>query len=189
MTEHLEGHLLVAVPGVLEDPNFRRTVVLLLEHGGHGALGLVLNRPTDTRVDDPFPGWDDASSTPAVLFTGGPVQHGMIVALGRSLAPDRRDGFQPIDDEPETRLVTVDLRREPYELAPSLDALRVFAGYAGWGPGQLEREIDQGAWWVCDALPDDPFVRDPSSLWQAVLTRQGGTIALHARYPEDPERN
>jgi putative transcriptional regulator len=184
------GRLLVAVPGVLEDPNFRRTVVLLLEHSEQGALGLVLNRPSDQRVEDPFPGWDGPSSAPAVLFMGGPVQQGMIVALGRAhSAPFDTDGFQPVPGPGGQPLGTVDLRRSPVDLAPMLDALRVFSGYAGWSPGQLDAEIEHGAWWVVDAEPSDPFVHDPSGLWRRVLRRQPPPVAWFAHYPDDPADN
>ena len=187
--DDLGGRLIVAVPGILEDPNFRRTVVLVLEHGDSGALGLVLNRPLLTRVDEPFPGWELLAAEPRVLYEGGPVQHAMIVALGRRVPGAAVDGLQPISDRPDERLVTVDLRRDVDDLGSHVETLRVFAGYTGWSGGQLEHEIGQGAWWVCDALPSDAFTRDPSSLWGDVLRRQGGWLAVMARYPDDPECN
>ena len=182
------GSLLVAVPGVLEDPNFRRTVVLLLEHGADsGALGVVLNRPLETPVDEPFPGWDDLVTEPSVLFCGGPVAPTMVIALGRPRpGTTPPTGWEQVLDDQGHRLGTVDLRREVHEVAPSLEQLRVFAGYSGWSPGQLEGEIEQGAWFVVGAEPWDPFADDPDSLWRHVLRRQGGSVAAYANYPADP---
>ncbi|MFN8038108.1 MAG: YqgE/AlgH family protein [Acidimicrobiales bacterium] len=184
------GCLLVAVPGVLEDPNFRRTVVLLLEHGpDSGALGVVLNRPLETPVDEPFPGWEALLSGPPVLFCGGPVAPSMVIALGRPRPGATPAGWEQVLDDGGHRLGTVDLRREVDDLAPSLEQLRVFAGYSGWSPGQLEGEIDQGAWFVVGAEPWDPFDVDPDQLWRQVLRRQGGAVAAYANYPADPSAN
>ncbi len=184
------GCLLVAVPGVLEDPNFRRTVVLLLEHGlDTGALGVVLNRPLDTPVDDPFPGWHDVVSSPPVLFAGGPVAPSMVIALGRPRPGDAPEGWELVLDDGGHRLGTVDLRRGADVLAGSIEQVRVFAGYSGWSPGQLEGEIEQGAWFVVGAEPWDPFVVEPEQLWRQVLRRQGGTVARYANFPADPSTN
>lgn len=180
----LSGRLLVATPGVLEDDNFRRTVVLLLEHSENGALGVILNRPSATRVDEPFPGWDAVCAEPPQLFKGGPVQQGMIIALGRPRdGVDPEEGWQPVVDG--GRLGTVDLRKAAWELAPSFESIRVFAGYSGWSSGQLENEIRLGAWIVVDAQPWDAFHNDPAHLWAAVLRRQGGKLAMFANYPVD----
>ena len=189
VTDSLTGQLLIAAPGVLEDPNFRRTVVLLLEHGEQGALGVVLNRPSETPVLDPFPGWDDVTTAPSVLFMGGPVSQQMIIALAKphpGLAPD---GWHQVLDGDLGRLGTVDLSRGPFDLATGLDQLRVFAGYAGWSGGQLEGEIDAGAWFVVEAEPYDAFSSDPDRLWRDVLRRQGGSTAYYANYPADPSWN
>ncbi len=190
VTVSLAGQLLVAVPGTLEDPNFRRTVVLVLEHGSQGALGVVLNRPSNTPVDDPFPGWDRAATAPGVIFVGGPVQQSMIIALARPRDGAELDGsWQVLLDEPGARLATVDLRRHPIDVAPALDKVRVFAGYAGWSPDQLESEIALGAWWVVAPEPQDPFTPEPERLWREVLRRQGGRLALFALCPDDPSMN
>ena len=74
-------------------------------------------------------------------------------------------------------------------IAAEITSLRVFAGYAGWGSGQLQAEIDEGAWYVLPGEPADPFMADPARLWQAVLRRQGGELALVATYPDDPRLN
>jgi putative transcriptional regulator len=84
---------------------------------------------------------------------------------------------------------TLDLELETQEIPTSLTQLRVFAGYAGWGAGQLESELSAGAWWVVDAAADDVFSDEPEMLWQRVLRRQGGRLALVAAYPADPMLN
>ncbi len=183
----LAGRLLIATPGVLEDPNFRRTVVLMLEHGENGGLGVVLNRPSQTPVLEPFPDWDSYTTSPPVLFVGGPVSQQMIIALGKPRPGERPEGFQEV--LPDRRVGTVDLSRDPFALAAHLEHLRVFAGYAGWSRGQLEAEIDAGAWFVADAEPWDAFSPEPDGLWRDVLRRQGGTIAYFADFPADPRWN
>ena len=178
------GRLLVATP-ILGDPNFDRTVVLLLEHGEEGALGLVLNRPTATGVTAPFPGWLDRVAAPPVLFAGGPVAPAAAIGLARAGADGQAEGWAPLLG----RLGTVDLAREPAELPVALEAVRVFAGYAGWGAGQLEGEIGAGAWFVVDSQPGDAFTPVPARLWRDVLRRQRGRLALFAHAPTDPDLN
>jgi putative transcriptional regulator len=179
----LRGRLLVAAPPLV-DPNFDRTVVLMLEHGHDGALGLILNRPSETPLDDVFPEWQPMASTPATVFTGGPVSPDAVIALGRGRGTTRA-GWLGIDGE----LGTVDLGLHPLDLGIALHALRVFHGYAGWAPGQLEGELEQGAWFVLDSEPDDPFAPDPETLWRAVLRRQRSRIAMFAHFPDDPSTN
>jgi putative transcriptional regulator len=180
MSESVRGRLLVATPD-LRDPNFSRTVVLMLEHGDDGALGVVLNRPIDLTVADVLPDWADLSSAPACLFVGGPVAPTAVIGLGRGEGPV----FQPLFDG----LGTLDLDLDPALYASTMPSLRVFVGYAGWSPGQLELELAAGGWLVVDLASDDPFSADPSQLWQAVLRRQGGRLAMFASAPEDPSTN
>ena len=180
-----QGRLLVATPH-LADPNFSRTVVLLLAHGDQGALGLVLNRPTSTSLSSPLPQWEDLASGPGVVFVGGPVTGGTIcLARVRSEIAVPDDAYLPL----QGTLGTVDLEADPAFVAPWVEELRVFAGYAGWGAGQLEGEVDEGAWWVLDALPDDAFSDQPDGLWKRVLRRQGGKLALSSYLPPDPSLN
>jgi putative transcriptional regulator len=185
----LTGRLLIAAPGILEDANFRRTVVLVLEHGDQGALGVVLNRPTDTPVLDPFPAWGDVATAPPVLFVGGPVSQQMIIALAKPHPGLEPDGWHQVLPGELGRLGTVDLSRGPVELATGLDQLRVFAGYAGWAGGQLEGEIDAGAWFVVEAEPWDAFSAQPAQLWRDVLRRQPEPVSYYANYPADPSMN
>jgi len=181
----LQGKLLVAGPG-LHDPNFARTVVFLLAHGEHGALGLVLNRPTATSLSSPLPEWCDVASTPAVVFVGGPVSEGTIcLARVKSEVSVPGSGYLALQGD----LGTVDLETDPVFVAPWIEQLRIFAGYAGWGPGQLEEEMELGAWWAIEATPGDVFSADPEQLWKRVLRRQGGVLAIAAASPLDPSLN
>ena len=184
-TATLKGRLLVATPGLV-DPNFFRTVVLLVEHNEEGAAGVVLNRPSDMSLTDgPLSAWEDVAADPPLVFVGGPVQPAAAVCLGRARPEATPEGFEPVLD----RLGVIDIGREIAELRPALDRIRVFAGYAGWGPGQLEGEIKEGAWYVLDADPEDALCPQPGGLWRFVLKRQGGQLALVANFPADPTMN
>jgi putative transcriptional regulator len=181
----LQGKLLVAAPA-LADPNFARTVVLLLAHGDQGAIGLVLNRPSITGVSAPLPRWEDLASGPPVVFVGGPVSEGAIcLARVKSEVSVPDSGYLPL----QGTLGTVDLEADPAFVAPWIERLRIFAGYAGWGPGQLEGEIGAAAWWVVEAQDGDIFGDNPGDLWKRVLRRQGGQLALASAYPDDPSLN
>lgn len=178
------GRLLVATP-VIGDANFDRTVVLVLDHNEDGALGLVLNRPTDLAVLEPLPEWYGLAADPSVVFVGGPVEQGAAIGLGAADAGAEPDGWSPVLG----RIGTLDLSRHPSDLGVDVEQVRVFAGYAGWGPGQLEGELAVGAWIVCDAEPADVLDDDPATLWSRVLRRQGGDLALLSYCPPDPSLN
>lgn len=180
----LKGRLLVATP-VLGDPNFDHTVVLVLEHGDDGAVGVVLNRPTGTELREPLPAWHRLAAEPPVVFVGGPVAPDAAICLARSWPDESVNAFEPLVDT----LGTVDLSIDPDEVASALAAVRVFVGYAGWAGGQLEGEIEAGAWFVVDATPDDALSADPESLWRSVLRRQRGTVAMFANFPANPAMN
>jgi putative transcriptional regulator len=179
----LRGRLLVAAPPLV-DPNFDKTVVLMLEHGDEGGLGLVLNRRSETELGDVFPEWRPVVSPPEFVFDGGPVSTDAVIALARRRHP-QLEGFVEILDD----LGTVDLTDDPFDIGVALVALRVFAGYAGWEAGQLEAELAQGAWFVVTLDPADPFVTTPENLWRDVLRRQRGRLSLFANYPEDANLN
>lgn len=182
----LVGSLLVATPS-LTDPSFERTVVLLVAHESGGAMGVVLNRATEVAVSEVLGEWGSLAQEPAVLFEGGPVQPDSAICIAR-VRPDLAEqpsGFQPFYGA----LGTVDLGDEPEKMRESVNAARVFAGYAGWGPGQLEEEIESGSWFTFEALPGDVFMTRPDDLWTMVLRRQGGLIAAVAHYPPDPSLN
>ena len=184
------GELLVATP-LLGDPNFRRTVVLVVEHEpGEGTLGVVLNRPTEVSVRQVLEPWTELATGPSVVFTGGPVSPTSALALALARGDGEPLGWRPLEGGPRmSRLGLVDLEAPPEVIAAEITSLRVFAGYAGWGSGQLQAEIDEGAWYVLPGDPGDPFMAEPRRLWQAVLRRQGGDLALVATYPDDPRLN
>jgi putative transcriptional regulator len=184
MTAELRGKLLVSTPA-LTDPNFDRTVVLLLEHGDEGALGIVLNRPTETTIDEAVPEWGDLASAPAVLYLGGPVGVGTIIALAQSRSDDAPAGTEEVSG----RLVAVDLSLDAQLVTPTLLSLRVWTGYAGWAAGQLDEEIAQDAWFVVEAEETDVTTAEPTGLWRAVLGRQPGTLAWFSNFPDDPAHN
>jgi putative transcriptional regulator len=183
--ESTARRLLVATPTLL-DPNFSRTVVFMVEHNDDGALGVVLNRPTDVPVADPLPEWSTVATDPGVAFLGGPVQpQDAVIGLARVAAPEECDGWQALVGT----LGTVDLGRSPDEIPVALESVRVFAGYAGWGPRQLDVELTRNDWFVVDAHPDDMFTSDPAALWRDVLRRQRGDLAMVANFPLDPSVN
>lgn len=183
--ESLLGKLLVAEP-MLGDPNFERTVVLILDHGDHGAVGIVLNRPTQLEVAAVLDDWAGWTVEPRVLHLGGPVEQSSVIGLARRRRGESPAGwFQILGD-----LGSVDLDGTAADIGPSVDCVRFFAGYSGWGPGQLEAELAENAWLVVDSAPaDDVFAPDPETMWRAVLRRQGGTLSMLADFPADPSQN
>ncbi|MGH9185042.1 MAG: YqgE/AlgH family protein [Acidimicrobiales bacterium] len=179
-----KGRLLVASPS-LDDPNFERSVVFMIEHSDEGALGLVLNRPSGIELLGPLPEWSRLATEPSVVFVGGPVSQGSAIALARLDRDGPVSGFEPVLG----RLGVIDLGEDPDLIGGPVDDLRVFTGYAGWGSAQLEAELDQGAWWVVDAQPGDAFSDDPDTLWRRVLRRQRPPLNRFALYPPDPSLN
>jgi len=189
-SEPKAGRLLVATP-LLGDPNFRRTVILVVEHEvTEGTLGIVLNRPTKVPVGKVLEEWTELATDPSVVFKGGPVAPTSPLALALVPGKDEPLGWRALDGAPAlARLGLLDLGAPPRLLGPAIQSLRVFAGYAGWSPGQLEAEIDEGAWYVLTAEPGDAFTARPELLWHDVLRRQEGDLALLATYPDDPSLN
>ena len=158
-TMNAARRLLVAAPTLL-DPNFRRTVVFIVDHTPDGALGVVLNRPTDQDVGGLFPAWAEPRPHPPYLFVGGPVQpEEALVALGRAAAATRRSSPAP-GSRCSGDVGSLDSGVSPLDVGPTIEGFRAFAGYAGWGPGQLDDELDVGGWFVVDAQPDDLLTGD-----------------------------
>jgi len=169
MTEPFRPTLLLSMPQ-LQDPNFARTVVLLCDYVPEGAFGLVLNRPTEmpasamVRLEPPIAGGNDLP-----LCIGGPVepQRGWILMA------------EPPDD-PDSRMIcegvylstSPELLRHVLASSPAPRA-RVLAGYAGWGPGQLDQELAQSAWLIGDVDRDLVFDVEPSRMWETALRRLG----------------
>jgi putative transcriptional regulator len=168
----------------LDDPNFHRTVVLLLAAGAvEGALGLVLNRPNEIPVGTLLPGWEALAVEPDSVFVGGPVARDNVICLAR-LRPAYRHGFEgcsPVDGV--DGLATLDLNRSPIDMEAGVEGVRLFSGYSGWASGQLDDELEAGGWLVVPSRIDDAFSPDPAGLWRRVLRRQGGRIAMYANAP------
>jgi len=175
MTEPLRGHLLVAAPSLFD--YFRRSVVLVIEHSDDGAMGVVLNRASETPVAEAVPTLAPLADRDEPVYVGGPVAPEAVVALGDFDDPE----------EAATPLIGSLGVLDPDHLEPELRHLRVYAGYAGWSSGQLDEEVEQGAWIVEEATPADPF--SGGDLWSAVLERKGGSFALLATMPADPSLN
>jgi len=175
--DSLQGQLLISSP-LLNDPNFRRTVVLMTHHDEEGAMGLVLSRPSEIRVSDAVP---ELAELPGdeLVYVGGPVQPEAVVVLVEHEA------------EPDLPIVGNIAFMQADADVDELDSVRarVFAGYSGWGPGQLEGELEESSWIVVPAEPDDAFAPDPDELWRTVLHRKGGKFALIATMPYDPKLN
>ncbi|MDA0567494.1 YqgE/AlgH family protein [Streptomonospora sp. S1-112] len=190
----LTGSLLVATPR-LEDPNFRRAVVFVVDDDpDEGTLGVIVNRPSDLPVGEVLGDWSGFASDPAVMFSGGPVGTGAGLALGLAGGGDAPLGWRPLEGRTHEGsrvegLGVVDLDTPPEILGGALGRFRVFAGYSGWGTGQLAGEIAEGAWYVLPAVADDVFSPDPDLLWPRVLRRQGGDLALVSTFPDDPSLN
>jgi putative transcriptional regulator len=177
------GDLLVATPTLL-DPNFERTVVLVLDVDEAGALGVVLNRPSAVPVAEILPEWGDLAGTPEVLFQGGPVSPDSALAVGIS-PPTALVGFRRLYDD----VGIIDLDTPAPVIGPTLRRLRIFAGYAGWGVHQLADEIHEGSWYVVPSVPEDVFSNHPLDLWERVLRRQPGELAWVSTRPADPSMN
>ena len=182
MADSLAGQLLLASPS-LRDPNFVRTVVLIGVHNEEGAMGVVLNRPSTVTVREAVPQLEPAVDELEPVYVGGPVQPTSVVCLAEFVDPSLaellvlgRIGFPAPDADLE-------------QLAEATARRRVFAGFAGWGEGQLDAEVDHGDWIAEPALPEDVFTDVPTKLWSRVLTRKGGSYALIARMPTNPSVN
>jgi putative transcriptional regulator len=180
--ESARGKLLIAGPALV-DPNFWRTVVLVVEHNDEGALGLVLNRPSETTVRDAVPQLEELVDDEDLLYIGGPVQPSSVIVLAR------------LEDPSEAALLSFDdigvIGAGDGSDGPVAGVRqgRAFVGHSGWGPGQLDAELERGDWITEPARREDAFSEKPGELWSTVLTRMGGSYALVARMPPDPSVN
>jgi putative transcriptional regulator len=174
MTESLSGRLLIAAPSMGD--YFHRTVILVIEHSEQGAFGLVLNRPSETTVGKAAPELGELIGAEHLVHVGGPVQPNAVTAIGEHEDPTEA-----------TKLIVGPVGMVDLDDPPGLSRVRIFAGYAGWSEGQLDGEMEQEAWILEDAHPDDPFAE--GDLWASALRRKGGEYALLARIPADPSVN
>jgi putative transcriptional regulator len=168
---------------------------LVLDHGGHGALGVVIDRPGGVAVGELLPQWQPLATPPAELFTGGPVARNALIGLVRLTSRDIAavSALEPVGwrllVDAEHPVGTVDLAADPAQVSASIVGARLFSGYAGWDSGQLEEEIEDGSWYVMPAEARDPISADPEGLWRRVLRRQGGALAVVGGFPPDPMMN
>lgn len=179
--DSLRGQLLIAGPGLL-DPNFRRTVVLIGDHDEHGAVGVVLNRPTPLLVAEAAPPLAKLAGDGAVVFAGGPVQPGGVVLIADFKEPERADVLV-------LGSVGFLIGEVEEDVVGAIHRARVFGGYAGWGPGQLELELEEASWILEPARPEDVFGAEADDLWRSVLRRKGGEHVLLSTMPVDPSLN
>ena len=179
----LQGQLLLAGP-VLKDPNFDRTVVLITEHSDDGAMGLVLNRASTTTVAEAVPELEWLADGEEAVFVGGPVVPDGVIVLAEWEDPE----LAVVLVEPDLGFVPGDVS-DSEAVAAAVRRARVYAGHAGWGPGQLEAELEEEAWIVEAPLRDELFTADPDGLWAAVLRRKGREFALLSTMPPDPSLN
>lgn len=185
------GSLLVASPR-LADPNFRRAVIYVIDHrtgedegSEGGTTGVILGRPSAVQVLDVLPRWREVVSGPRTLFVGGPVQSNAALCLVRTV-PDRApEGYRPV----AAGIGMADLDGDPSMALRSASAIRIFAGYAGWGATQLAGEIAAGAWLVLPGRPADVFADPGTDLWRTVIARQGEPVSWIASFPDDPTLN
>ncbi len=177
----LAGRLLVSPPWV-DDPNFSHAVVLVLLHTIEGAFGLVLNDESSSRginlTELVGPAWSALVAPPESVFVGGPCETASVIALGLT----RGDHDDPAAEP--TTISVVDLTQQSPD--PNVMRIRLFAGYSGWAPLQLDQEVEQSGWFIADSLPNDSFCVAPLDLWEQVLERNGKP---YARFPSDPRFN
>jgi putative transcriptional regulator len=183
MAESLRGKLLLASPTLL-DPNFVRTVILIAEHTEEGAMGLVLNRPAASTIAEAVPDLAWLAGDEEQVYVGGPVAETAVIVLAEFDRPEMAGALV----EPDLGFVGTDAD-DPEALEGAIRRARVFAGHAGWGPGQLEGELDEGAWLVVEAHADDVFAADPDLMWRSVLRRQQGKVSMLAHFPAHPSMN
>ena len=183
MHESIRGQLLVAAPSLL-DTDFYRSVVFMLEHNQQGAIGVILNRPSELPVSTAIDRWADHATEPAVVFLGGPVSPSSVIGLASYELERSADHWNRILG----RIGTVDLELTPQEV-PGIGSVRMFAGYAGWTGGQLEAELLTCSWFVVEAELSDVHTDNPGDLWWDVCGRQAGSLRHLANYPYDPRHN
>ncbi len=179
--ESLKGRLLISSGG-LYNPNFRHTVVLIGEHDQTGAVGVVLNRPLDSTVDEAVPTLSDLVRPGDPIFEGGPVEPNQAVLLADVPVP----GFVDVPVFDSVGFLTGDI---PADIRSAVAHARVFVGHAGWGPGQLEAELELDSWILEDPTTDDVFTPAPDALWHRILERKGPPYDAMARIPFDPSMN
>ncbi|GAA1483106.1 YqgE/AlgH family protein [Gordonia sinesedis] len=181
------GTLLIASPDLIE-PTFARTVIYMIEHNDAGSIGVVVNRMSQTAVHNVTPGWAELAASPRALFVGGPVKQDAALCLGvlnHGVDADFYPGLRSVIG----RVVLVDLDADPESLTEALEGIRLFAGYSGWGIGQLDAEMAQDSWLLASALPRDLLAPPTTDVWSDVLRRQPWPLPLLSTHPLDTSMN
>lgn len=176
------GRLLIAEP-LLNDPNFSRSVVFLCEHGDHGSLGFVLNNATELKLDDLLP---ELLPTQINIFNGGPVQVNSMHMLHRLAAID--GGLEIVNGVYWGGSYDA-LKHTVWQIDNNTPDIRLFMGYSGWGPGQLEQEMEDGSWIIADANPELLFDTRPEDIWKSAIKSLGKKYSFLANVPIDPQLN
>jgi len=179
--DSLKGQLLISSGG-LYDPNFRHTVVLIGEHSADGALGVVLNRSLEITVEEAIPAMGHLVGPGELLYQGGPVQPEIPVLLAEVSNPE-------LLNVPVLESIGFLVGDVSAEIEPNILRARVYAGYSGWGPGQLEMEMGLDSWIIEPAQAGDVFTNEPNALWSQVLQRKGPDYDFLSRMPADPSTN
>ena len=176
------GLFLIASPA-LRDPNFVRTVVLLIDHNSNGSLGLIVNRRTDLSIDDVF--GSDLEIDRKIHF-GGPVESNRLFVLHRHSdpPPDSHEVCTGVHFGGDLDSISAEARSRS-----DPDAFRGYLGCAGWGEGQLEQELSHDSWILLPATADRVFDPDPEGLWSHLLSEMGGDYLLYSMMPPDPDLN
>jgi len=181
------GQLLISAPGMLS-PEFARSVILVIEHNDMMTFGVDLTKRSEVAIFNVLPEWLPVVAKPQALYIGGPLNQQSVVGLAQTnqgVDPDKHDRLTRL----APRLAHVDLRADPEEIEPLVSGMRMFAGYAEWGPGQLEEEIEAGEWFVSPALAQDVITPGPADLWSDVMKRQPMPLPLYSTYPVNVEDN
>ena len=175
---YLGGYLLIS-DITLMDPNFHRSVVLMITHDDNGAFGLVVNRPSRFTLGELAEGIGESAAAAIPIYVGGPLQQELLFILHSEFpgTAESEHAERPADGvvfEPATQAV-VDYLKEEWSPLPEADrpAVRLYAGYAGWGPGQVEGELKSEAWVVLKATPEIVFHRDPTQGWADAFAQKG----------------
>ena len=177
------GRLLISEP-FLPDPNFERTVVLLCEHNDEGSFGFVLNKPSILKVNEVM---EELAELENIVFVGGPVQQDTLHFIHRNASlANAVEIVERIHWGGAFENLTLLL--ETRQLAAA--DIRFFLGYSGWGPGQLDAELEQDSWIVCDYVTDQLlFDTNSEVMWRKALENMGGRFSMYSNYPVDPRLN
>jgi len=193
--ENLTGHFLIAETE-LQDPNFFRTVVLVIQHNDEGAFGLVVNRLSDVTVGDVIEPAESSPISGLPVFVGGPVQQNYVFVLHNGIPRRYRSEHceevsSGVHFEPSFQHVLDYSRSEDYQVPPEgvAPVIHVFAGYSGWGPGQLERELEEDAWFIHPAQADVIFEKDAQDGWKAAMSKKGSFYRIVAETGYNPSMN